>query len=566
MLGIQETSGGSRVDAGHAQRPARAQAPGHGWHRVTAPSSTPRSSSTGRACRPSPPRGKDELVAAAQVPQRQHDGLEREARRALHRLRRHALRAAAALRGRLPRRLRGLRVQPAALARHARPAPRAAHRAAQGGQGRVARKGRPGRRSSRSRARSRPARWARSGRSCRRTRSTCSTARAELEEDVKREESWWYGTDDATRTSSARCSADITQAGLDARMTPAEEARIRASQGQVAAALADYIRVRDQFTDYASQAISFAAGLLIAAATGGAAGPAVIAAIMRAAAASAMARVAAEKALRGDRFDLVGGDGVRAFINGAVDGAMNVAGGAAAARAIGQDRRPGDARGARAGHGDARREDGRRDDRGGSAAAASAAPWTRSPTRTRGAAASRRGSRTSSTRASPAPGRAPPCRRACTAAQRTAPGRSSAARAPRAAARGGRRRRTPRGTGTAAGAPQGRGPAASSTPIRSCRMAAGGDTWPAPSCCTSSAAGSTPSRRCRTARGPRPGCRRPARPALTKALVAHRERLLASSTSVRRPARRKRERRVGADVDLNVHGGGGGEKLLDARG
>jgi hypothetical protein len=153
---------------------------------------------------------------------------------------------------------------------------------------------------------------------------------AELEDDVKRE-----GTDEATDDERRQMAADLNQAGGDGKLTPAEEARIRASQEKVAGALQVHVQLREEFVGYASQAASFAVGVIVTAGTGGAAGPAIMAALVRAAVASAMARVITEKTLRGDKFDLVGGDGARAFIGGAVDGAMNVVGAAVAAKAMG---------------------------------------------------------------------------------------------------------------------------------------------------------------------------------------------------------------------------------------
>jgi hypothetical protein len=157
----------------------------------------------------------------------------------------------------------------------------------------------------------------------------------ELEENVERERSWWFGLDPALQDERRELQVGAQSAGLDARMDPAEEARLRGSEERTAAALAAYVQMRDEYTNYASQAVSFAAGLLVTAATGGAAGPVVMAALLRAAVASAIARVVTEKTLRGDRFDLTGGDGVRAFINGAVDGTMNVVGAGVARNVMG---------------------------------------------------------------------------------------------------------------------------------------------------------------------------------------------------------------------------------------
>lgn len=145
-----------------------------------------------------------------------------------------------------------------------------------------------------------------------------------LEEDVERERSSWYGTTDDLEDARREVRAGVTTAGLDARLSPSEEANIRGAVERGQAALQTYRETRDQWTGYASTVIGIASGLLVTALTGGAAGPAVMAAIIRAAIASAAARVLTEKALNGDRFDLTGDEAVRAFGLGAVDGVMNV--------------------------------------------------------------------------------------------------------------------------------------------------------------------------------------------------------------------------------------------------
>ena len=94
--------------------------------------------------------------------------------------------------------------------------------------------------------------------------------------------------------------------------------------------------MRDAATDLASQIVGFAIGLLVTAVTAGAAGPLVIGALVRAAVVSAIARVLTDKALKGDRFDLLGGDGARSFGLGAVDGVMAVLGGRGASSLLGK--------------------------------------------------------------------------------------------------------------------------------------------------------------------------------------------------------------------------------------
>ena len=158
----------------------------------------------------------------------------------------------------------------------------------------------------------------------------------ELEENIERERSWWYGLDDALKDERREMRADIEVAGLDAQMTPAEARRLRQTEKRTAGALEDFIKMRDAATDLASQIVGFAIGLLVTAVTAGAAGPLVIGALVRAAVVSAIARVLTDKALKGDRFDLLGGDGARSFGLGAVDGVMAVLGGRGASSLLGK--------------------------------------------------------------------------------------------------------------------------------------------------------------------------------------------------------------------------------------
>ena len=113
----------------------------------------------------------------------------------------------------------------------------------------------------------------------------------ELEENVERERSWWFGLDDALTDERREMRADIEVAGLDAQMTPTEARRLRQTEKRTTGALEDYIKMRDAATELASQIVGFAIGLLVTAVTAGAAGPLVIGALVRAAVVSAIAHV-----------------------------------------------------------------------------------------------------------------------------------------------------------------------------------------------------------------------------------------------------------------------------------
>lgn len=161
---------------------------------------------------------------------------------------------------------------------------------------------------------------------------------AALEERTARERSELFDVMSGSTGESAALGDErrelrtgIHSSLLDGSISAAEATRLGASARRTSEAISEYAAARDEFAGYASTAINVAIGLLIAAGTGGAAGPAVVAAIMRSAAAMAVARVVTEKAIRGDRFDIMGADGARAFVAGAADGVMNVVGAGAAA-------------------------------------------------------------------------------------------------------------------------------------------------------------------------------------------------------------------------------------------
>lgn len=117
--------------------------------------------------------------------------------------------------------------------------------------------------------------------------------------------------------------------------TPAEQAELDRLAKGTESALTAFVSYRDQFEAAVSSLVEIAASLVVALATGGAGVEVVAMAIARAAAASAMSKVIARKVALGDRFDVIGADGAAAFVSGAVDGALNVIGGALAKSAAG---------------------------------------------------------------------------------------------------------------------------------------------------------------------------------------------------------------------------------------
>jgi hypothetical protein len=153
-----------------------------------------------------------------------------------------------------------------------------------------------------------------------------------LEAQMERERSVFtdlFATDSgeaaALRDERVQLRTQAEQAMFDGTLSPTEKAQLGAQVGRTGSALSTYVAARDEFAGYAQTAATAAIGILATIGTGGAAGPALIAATLRAAAASAVARVIAEAALKGDRFDF-DRDGTRAFVNGFTDGAMNVLG------------------------------------------------------------------------------------------------------------------------------------------------------------------------------------------------------------------------------------------------
>ncbi len=139
-----------------------------------------------------------------------------------------------------------------------------------------------------------------------------------------------FGAASAVADENRELQAGAKAANKDGKVTPEEEAKLKASAEKTSAALQDYITARDEFLGAAEMVLNIAVGLLVTFASGGTAGPIVAAQLARAAATMAMIKVLTAKALRGDQFDVFGSDGAVAFASGAADGIMNVVGGAAA--------------------------------------------------------------------------------------------------------------------------------------------------------------------------------------------------------------------------------------------
>jgi hypothetical protein len=155
----------------------------------------------------------------------------------------------------------------------------------------------------------------------------------EMDHRIQEESSWWQSDPDDLKDEQRGVHISDERAREDGKINPGEEEEIHKGLTQTGAALEGAIKVRDEYTGYASQAIGIAVGLLLTVGTGGTSGPAVVAALLRAAAANAIAKVAVEKTLRGDRFDVVK-DGGKVFLAGAVEGAMNVLGAGAGAKVL----------------------------------------------------------------------------------------------------------------------------------------------------------------------------------------------------------------------------------------
>jgi hypothetical protein len=155
----------------------------------------------------------------------------------------------------------------------------------------------------------------------------------EMDHRIQEESSWWQSTPDDLKDEQRGVHISDDRAREDGKINPGEEQEIRTGLVQTGAALEGAVKVRDEYTNYASQAIGIGVGLLLTVGSGGTSGPAVVAALLRAAAANAIAKVAVEKTLRGDRFD-VAKDGGKVFLAGAVEGAMNVLGAGAGAKVL----------------------------------------------------------------------------------------------------------------------------------------------------------------------------------------------------------------------------------------
>ncbi len=147
-----------------------------------------------------------------------------------------------------------------------------------------------------------------------------------LDAAVKRETASGAGSlsasADALTDENRELQAAIKRAGKNP--SPEDQAEIDKLAGKTEAALQAFVKYRDELEALVTQAVEMVAALVATVASGGAAAPElVLAGLARAAMASAIAKVVANKLVKGDRFDVIGADGAQAFISGAVDGVLN---------------------------------------------------------------------------------------------------------------------------------------------------------------------------------------------------------------------------------------------------
>lgn len=147
-----------------------------------------------------------------------------------------------------------------------------------------------------------------------------------LDAAVKRETASGAGslsaTADAVTDENRELQAAIKRAGKNP--STEDQAEIDKLSAKTEAALTAFVKYRDELEALITQAVEMVAALVATVATGGAAAPElVLASLARAAMASAIAKVVANKLVKGDRFDVLGADGAQAFLTGAVDGVLN---------------------------------------------------------------------------------------------------------------------------------------------------------------------------------------------------------------------------------------------------
>jgi hypothetical protein len=147
-----------------------------------------------------------------------------------------------------------------------------------------------------------------------------------LDAAVKRETASGAGSlsasADALTDENRELQAAIKRAGKNP--SAEDQAEIDKLAAKTEAALQAFVKYRDELEALVTQAVEMVAALVATVATGGAAAPElVLASLARAAMASAIAKVVANKLVKGDRFDVLGADGAQAFVTGAVDGVLN---------------------------------------------------------------------------------------------------------------------------------------------------------------------------------------------------------------------------------------------------
>ncbi|HEY1488668.1 MAG TPA: hypothetical protein VGF84_21340, partial [Micromonosporaceae bacterium] len=147
-----------------------------------------------------------------------------------------------------------------------------------------------------------------------------------LDAAIKRETASGVGSLSATAGAlddeNRELQAAVARGGKNP--TPEQQADIDRLAGQAQQALESFVKYRDELESILVSAAEMAASIVATVVTGGAASiELVVGAMARAAVAGALAKVAANKIVRGDRFDVLGAEGAAAFITGAVDGALN---------------------------------------------------------------------------------------------------------------------------------------------------------------------------------------------------------------------------------------------------
>jgi hypothetical protein len=158
-----------------------------------------------------------------------------------------------------------------------------------------------------------------------------------LAEKIKRESSFVSGFSNsaaALEDEQRELTIALEKAKADGKLTPEEQKKLDELSNKTESALAAYIGVRDELNGYLETALNLAASLVVSAATGGAAAGMLAAAVARAALAQAVVSVAVKKIAQGDNFNVIGPEGLGAFVSGFVDGAANAVGGPAAKSAI----------------------------------------------------------------------------------------------------------------------------------------------------------------------------------------------------------------------------------------